>query len=161
VGLLMYASSSRKDKDTMIKGIGKAYVIDPTVILLYFLGNKRASEFIDSILDENAIGYILEPCMAMLFQKLTQYLGYTDASSRLEAIKNSNIRLINIDFDLIRDAGRIKAMNPSMPMLYAYIIALAKRFNAVIVTADKNIRTDECAVEYIDIEDRLHNYTSY
>ena len=157
----MYAINSGKDMDTMVKGIRKAYVIDSTVILLYFLGNKKASEVIGSILDGNAIGYILEPCIAELFQKLTQYLGYTVASSRLEAIKNSNIRLVNIDFDLIRDAGRIKAMNPSMPMLYAYIIALAKRFNAVIVTADKNIRTDECAVEYIDIEDRLHNYTSY
>jgi len=154
----MYAINSGKDMDTMVKGIRKAYVIDSTVILLYFLGNKKASEVIGSILDENAIGYILEPCIAELFQKLTQYLGYTVASSRLEAIKNSNIRLINIDFDLIRDAGRIKAMNPSMSMLYAYMIALAKRFNAVIVTADKNIRTDECAVEYIDIEDRLLTY---
>ncbi len=137
------------------KSIGKAYVIDSTVILLYFLGNKKASEVIDSILDEHAIGYMLEPCVAELFQKLTQYLGYTVASSRLEAIKNSNIRLINIDFDLIKDAGRIKAMNPSIPMLYAYMIALAKRFNAVIVTADKNIRTDECIVKYVDNEEEI------
>ncbi len=146
----MYANiDSRKD----IYGQGmKTYIVDSTVILLYFLGNRRAKEVIDSILDEHAIGYMLEPCVAELFQRLTQYLGYTVASSRLEAIKNSNIRLVNIDFDLIKDAGRLKAINPNIPMLYAYMIALARRHNAVIVTADKSIRSDECMIEYIDEE---------
>jgi len=128
----------------------KVYVIDSTAILLYFMGNRRVAEIIDSILDERAVGYMLEPCVAELFQRLTQYLGYTVASSRLEAIKNSNIRLVNIDFDLIKETGRIKTLNPSMPMLHAYMIALAKRFNAVIVTADRNIRTSECKIEYIE-----------
>ncbi len=138
-------------KDLYSKGM-KTYIVDSTVILLYFLGNRRAKEVIDSILNDHAIGYMLEPCVAELFQRLTQYLGYTVASSRLEAIKNSNIRLVNIDFDLIKDAGRLKAINPNIPMLYAYMMALAKRHNAVIVTADKNIRSDECAIEYIDEE---------
>jgi predicted nucleic acid-binding protein len=128
----------------------KVYVIDSTAILLYFMGNRRVAEIIDSILEERAVGYMLEPCVAELFQRLTQHLGYTVASSRLEAIRNSNIRLINIDFDLIKEAGRIKALNPSIPMLYAYMIALAKRFDAVIVTADRNIRTNECKIEYIE-----------
>ena len=128
----------------------RVYVIDSTAILLYFMGNRRVAEIIDSILEERAVGYMLEPCVAELFQRLTQYLGYTVASSRLEAIKNSNIRLVNIDFDLIKEAGRIKALNPNMPMLHAYMIALAKRFNAVIVTADRNIRTSECKIEHIE-----------
>ncbi|MFN4335991.1 MAG: PIN domain-containing protein [Candidatus Nitrosocaldus sp.] len=130
----------------------QAYIIDPTVLLLYFIGNEDAKIVIESIIEEHAYGYILEPMLAELFQRMVEHFGYTVASSRLEAIKNSNIRLINVDFELIRDAGRIKASNPGMPMVYAYMIVLAKKFNAVIVTADTRMRASDSNVkiEYIN-----------
>ncbi|GBC74624.1 MULTISPECIES: PIN domain-containing protein [Candidatus Nitrosocaldus] len=132
----------------------QAYIIDPTVLLLYFIGNEDAKTVVENIIEEHAYGYILEPMLVELFQKMVEYFGYTVASSRLEAIKNSNIRLINVDFELIRDAGRIKASNPSMPMVYAYMIALAKKFNATIVTADTRFRVSNIniKIEYINIE---------
>ncbi|MEM4714800.1 MAG: PIN domain-containing protein [Candidatus Nitrosocaldus sp.] len=131
----------------------QAYIIDPTVLLLYFIGNDDAKMVIESIIEEHAYGYILEPMLAELFQRMVEHFGYTVASSRLEAIKNSNIRLINVDFELIRDAGRIKASNPSMPMVYAYMIALAKKFNAIIVTADTRLRASDpnAKIEYINL----------
>ncbi|MEM0367586.1 MAG: PIN domain-containing protein [Candidatus Nitrosocaldus sp.] len=131
----------------------QAYIIDPTVLLLYFIGNEDAKMVIESIIEEHAYGYILEPMLAELFQRMVEHFGYTVASSRLEAIKNSNIRLINVDFELIRDAGRIKASNPSMPMVYAYMIALAKKFNAIIVTADTRLRASDpnAKIEYINL----------
>ncbi|MEM4278281.1 MAG: hypothetical protein QXG53_04185, partial [Candidatus Nitrosocaldus sp.] len=112
-----------------------------------------AKMVIESIIEEHAYGYILEPMLAELFQRMVEHFGYTVASSRLEAIKNSNIRLINVDFELIRDAGRIKASNPSMPMVYAYMIALAKKFNAIIVTADTRLRASDpnAKIEYINL----------
>ncbi|MEM0441603.1 MAG: PIN domain-containing protein [Candidatus Nitrosocaldus sp.] len=130
----------------------QAYIIDPTVLLLYFIGNEDAKMIVESIMDEHAYGYILEPMLAELFQKMVEHFGYTVASSRLEAIKNSNIRLINIDFELIRDAGRIKTSNPSMPMVYAYMIALAKKFNATIVTTDTRLKVSNINIKYINLE---------
>lgn len=129
----------------------RAYIMDPVVLLLYFMGSEDARRVVDSIVEEHAYGYMLEPMLAELFNKMVEYLGYTVASSRLEAINNSNIRLINVDFELIRDAGRIKASNPSMPMVYAYMIVLARRFNATIVTADTRFRVSDPSIkiEYI------------
>ncbi len=129
----------------------EAYIIDPTVLLLYFIGNEDARRIIESIIEEHAYGYILEPMLAELFQRMVEHFGYTVASSRLEAIKNSNIRLINVDFELIRDAGRIKASNPNTPMAYAYMIALAKKFNAVIVTADTRMRASNSNIKIVYI----------
>ncbi|MDW8275761.1 MAG: hypothetical protein RMJ59_05215 [Candidatus Nitrosocaldus sp.] len=131
----------------------QAYIIDPAVLLLYFIGNEDAKGIVEAIIEEHAYGYILEPMLADLFQKMVEHFGYTVASSRLEAIKNSNIRLINVDFELIRDAGRIKASNPSMPMVYAYMIALARKFSATIVTVDTRLRVNDPSIkiEYISV----------
>ncbi len=129
----------------------KAFVLDTPVLLLYFAGDKRVEHIVNRISDGGAEGYMLEQCASELFEKLDAKFGYGMANKRLEAIKNSKIKLVGTDFELMKHAGEIRsAQKGRLSMIGAYMVALAKNLGAVIVTSDENIaRTGQVKVEYI------------
>ncbi|MFQ5920449.1 MAG: PIN domain-containing protein [Nitrososphaerales archaeon] len=129
----------------------KIFVLDSPVLLLYFAGDRRVEQLVNRINDGIADGYMLEQCASELFGKLNERLGHGIATKRLEAIKNSRIRLLGTDFELMKDSAEIKSKHKGkLPMIGAYMIALAKNLGAVIVTSDENIaKTGEVRVEYI------------
>jgi predicted nucleic acid-binding protein len=132
----------------------KAFVIDSPILLLYFAGDKRVEDLVNRINDGFAEGYMLELCVSELFTKLEARFGYSTANKRLEAIKNSRIKVMSVDYDLMKVAGQIKSMHKGkLAMIDAYMIALAKNLNAVLVTSDENVaRTNEIKIEYVKLK---------
>jgi len=129
----------------------RIFVLDSPILLLYFAGDRRVEDLVNKINDGVAEGYILELCVSELFTKLGERFGYSVANKRLEAIKNSRIKIMGVDYDLMKVAGQIKSIHKGkLTMIAAYMIALAKKLDAVLVTSDDTIaRTSEVKVEYI------------
>ncbi|HLE34295.1 MAG TPA: PIN domain-containing protein [Nitrososphaerales archaeon] len=129
----------------------RTFVLDSSILLLYFAGDKRVEELVNKINDGIGDGYMLELCVSELFTKLEERFGYTLASKRLEAVKNSRIKVMRVDYDLMKIAGQIKSIHKGkLSMIAAYMIALAKNLDAVLVTSDDSIaKTDEVKVEYV------------
>jgi predicted nucleic acid-binding protein len=129
----------------------RIFVLDSSILLLYFAGDIRVEGIINKISDGAAEGYMLELCLSELFTKLEAKLGYGAANKRLEAIKNSRIKVTAVDYELMEVAGRIKSMNKGkLAMIDAYMIALAKNLGAVLVTSDENItKIGEVKTEFV------------
>jgi predicted nucleic acid-binding protein len=129
----------------------RTFVLDSSILLLYFAGDKRVEELVNKINDGTREGYMLELCVSELFTKLEERFGYTVASKRLEAIKNSRIKVMRVDYELMKIAGQIKSTHKGkLSMIAAYMIALAKNLDAVLLTSDDSItKTDEVKVEYV------------
>ncbi|MGH9922914.1 MAG: PIN domain-containing protein [Nitrososphaerales archaeon] len=129
----------------------RTFVLDSSILLLYFAGDKRVEELVNKINDGIGDGYMLELCVSELFTKLEERFGYTVASKRLEAVKNSRIKVMRVDYDLMKIAGQIKSTHKGkLSMIAAYMIALAKNLDAVLVTSDDSIaKTNEIKVEYV------------
>jgi predicted nucleic acid-binding protein len=129
----------------------RVLVLDSPILLLYFAGDKRVEDLVNKISDGVAEGYMLELCISELFTKFGEKLGYSAANKRLEAIKNSKIKIMGVDYELMKVAGQIKSMHKGkLAMIAAYMIALAKNLDAVLVTSDDSIaRTNEVKIEYV------------
>jgi predicted nucleic acid-binding protein len=129
----------------------RTFVLDSSILLLYFAGDKRVEDFVNRVNDGVAEGYMLELCVSELFTKLEEEFGYIVANKRLEAIKNSRIKVMRVDYDLMKIAGQIKSAHKGkLSMIAAYMIALAKNLDAVLVTSDDSIaRTNEVKVDYV------------
>ena len=132
----------------------RVFVLDSSIPLLYFAGDKRVEDLVNKINYGVAEGYMLELCVSELFTKLEAKFGYSIANKRLEAIKNSRIKVMGVDYELMKVAGQIKSMHKGkVPMIAAYMIALAKNLDAVLVTSDENIaRTNEVKTEYVKLK---------
>jgi predicted nucleic acid-binding protein len=129
----------------------KSFVLDTPILLLYFAGDRRVEQLVNRVSDGSAEGYMLEQCASELFEKLGEKFGAATANKRLETVKNSRIKLVGTDFELMRQAGEIRsAQKGKLSMLGAYMIALARNLGAVVVTGDENIaKTGQAKVEYI------------
>jgi predicted nucleic acid-binding protein len=124
-------------------------LIDPAVLLLYFAGDNRVAKIIDLINDNREEGAIFEVGMLELVDKLSKVFDYSETAKRLEAIKNSRIKLIGFDFEIAKKAIKIKNVY-KLPMLGAYMIALANHLDATLITADKRLVLEGLKVEYIE-----------
>jgi predicted nucleic acid-binding protein len=129
----------------------RVFVLDSPILLLYFAGDRRVEGLVNKINDGVAEGYMLELCVSELFTKIEEKFGYSAANKRLEAIKNSRIKVMGVDYELMKVAGQIKSMHKGkLAMIDAYMIALAKKLGAVLVTTDDKIaRMSEVKIEYV------------
>ncbi|GIU70924.1 MAG: hypothetical protein KatS3mg003_1625 [Candidatus Nitrosocaldaceae archaeon] len=124
-------------------------LIDPAILLLYFAGDSRVAKIIDLINDNRDEGAIFEVGMLELVDKLSKIFDYSEAVRRLEAIRNSRIKLIGFDYEVAKKAIKIKSMY-KLPMFGAYMVALANHLDATLVTADKRLVLEGLKVEYIE-----------
>ena len=130
------------------------FVLDSSVLLLYIAGDNRVEELVNKINDGVAEGYMLEPCVSEIYAKLNEKLGVATSNKVLEAIKNSRIKVIDVDYELMKSAGELKSMQKGkLSMIAAYMIVLAKNLNAVLVTSDEIIqKTNEVKVEFVKVK---------
>ena len=124
-------------------------LIDPSILLLYFAGDKRVARIIELINDNKEEGCILEFSMLQLAEKLAKVFDYNEAARRLDAIKNSRIKLIGFDYEIAKKAIKIKK-EYDISFSGAYMIALAISLNATLVTTNKRLLIEGLKVEYIE-----------
>jgi predicted nucleic acid-binding protein len=131
----------------------RVFVFDSSVLLLYVAGDNRVEALVNRVNDGINKGYMLEPCVSEIYTKINEKFGIDEANKVLEAIKNSKIQVIDVNYELMRDAGELKSTYKSkLSMIAAYMITLAKSLNAVLVTSDEFIaKTNEVKVELVKV----------
>lgn len=131
----------------------RTFLLDSTAVLLYFAGEKRVEDVINRVSDGAAEGYMLELCASELFSKLEEKFGYDAAAKRMEAVKNSRIKLVGADYELMKLAGQIKSEHKGkLPMTGACMLALARKLDAVIVTSDEQVaKAAKTKIEYLGL----------
>ncbi len=132
----------------------RIFVLDSSILLLYIAGDNRVETVVNRINDGISEGYILEQSVSEIYAKLNEKFGIAEANKMLEAIKNSKIQVIDVNYELMRNAGELKSVHKGkLSMIAAYMIALAKSLNAVIVTSDEVIaKVDEVRVELVKVK---------
>ena len=117
------------------------YVVDAGALALYFSGDKRIKKYFDNIFRGYAIGYLCEINLAEFYYKTAEKLGEEVAKLRYISIRNSSIRQIAAGGDLTIEAARIKLRyRRRISIADAYLIALARMVNGVILTTDKTVK---------------------
>lgn len=124
-------------------------IIDHTILLLYFAGDVRVAKIIDFINEGKEEGCIYDGSMIELTDRLSKIFEYQEAVKRLEAVKNSNIKIIGFDYEISKKALKIKNIY-NLSILHAYIVALASHYNATLMTTDKRLLIEGLKVDYVE-----------
>ena len=119
----------------------KKYVIDASIPPLYFAGHEGSKKYIDEIYMGLAKAFMCEINIAEFLYNYAKIFGWEAALIKHHLIRNSPISIVNIDEDLTIKAAKIKLKHYTMLSLAdSYLIALAKREKATIITTDKNVK---------------------
>jgi predicted nucleic acid-binding protein len=124
-------------------------IIDPKILLLYFAGDTRVAKIIDFINDNKEEGIIYESGIIELVDKLANVLDYSEIVKRIEAIKNSRIKVINLNYETLKHAIKLK-QTYKISIQSAYMAALAMQLNGILITTDKRLVLEGLRVEYIE-----------
>jgi len=124
-------------------------IIDPKILLLYFAGDTRVAKIIDFINDNKEEGIIYESGIIELVDKLANVLDYSEIVKRIEAIKNSRIKVINLNYETLKYAIKLKQTH-KISIQSAYMAALAMQLNGILITTDKRLVLEGLRVEYIE-----------
>jgi predicted nucleic acid-binding protein len=132
----------------------RRYVIDSSIILLYVAGDSRVETIVNKINDGIAEGYILEQCIPEIYTKVNERFGIADANKILDGIRNSRIKVVDLDYELMTAAGELQSVHKGkLSMVTAYEIVLAKHLNGVLVTCDEDAsRLSAARVELVRIK---------
>ncbi len=124
-------------------------IIDPKILLLYFAGDTRVAKIIDLINDDKEEGIIYESGIIDLVDKLANVLDYSEIVKRIEAIRNSRIKVINLNYETLKHAIKLK-QTYKISIQSAYMAALAMQLNGILITTDKRLVLEGLRVEYIE-----------
>ncbi len=124
-------------------------IIDPKILLLYFAGDTRVAKIIDLINDDKEEGIIYESGIIDLVDKLANVLDYSEIVKRIEAIRNSRIKVINLNYETLKHAIKLK-QTYKISIQSAYMAALAMQLNGILITTDKRLVLEGLRVECIE-----------
>ncbi len=119
----------------------KKYVLDAGVLALYFAGRRDAKEYIDLAYAGGADVFMCEINVAEFLHNYAKVFGWSAALARHSLLRNSPIKIAGIDEDLTVEAARLKhKYYNTLSLADCYLIALAKRSKAMVVTTDHAVK---------------------
>ncbi len=119
----------------------KKYVFDAGVFALYFAGMDSVKRYIDEVYDDIADAYVLEINLAEFLYNYARVFGWDSALVKHSLIRNSPIKVIELNEELTIEAAKLKVKYYNLLSLAdCYLIAFAKKSKAKIVTTDQTIK---------------------
>jgi len=119
----------------------KRYVLDAGILALYFAGRKDVKRYVDEIYSGRAKGFMCEVNVAEFLYNYARIFGWDTALARHTLLRNSPINIVSIEEELTVRAARLKLNYYNVLSLAdCYLIALAKKNKATIITTDQNVK---------------------
>jgi len=119
----------------------RRYVLDAGILALYFAGHEGAKEYIYAAYEDKASVFMCEVNVAEFLYNYAKVFGWNVALVKNDLLRNSPITIVGVDEDLTIRAAKLKLKYHNVLSLAdCYLIALAKRYGAIIVTTDHNIK---------------------
>ena len=119
----------------------RRYVLDAGVLALYFAGRRDVKKYIDEVYSGRAKAFICEVNVAEFLYNYARIFGWDAALSRHNLLRNSPIDIVSVDEDLTINAAKLKLKYYNVLSLAdCYLIALAKKNKAKVITTDPDVR---------------------
>ena len=119
----------------------KRYVLDAGVLALYFAGREDARKYIDAVYEGKAEAFMCEINVAEFLYNYARIFGWEAALAKHSLLRSSPIKIVGIDEELTIEAAKLKLRHYNVLSLAdCYLIALAKKRNATIVTTDSYVK---------------------
>lgn len=119
----------------------KRYVLDAGVLALYFAGREDAKKFVDAVYEGVAEAFMCEINVAEFLYNYAKVFGWEAALVKHSLLRSSPIKIVGIDEELTIEAARLKLRHYNVISLVdCYLIALAKKVSATIVTTDRYVK---------------------
>lgn len=121
--------------------LGKRYILDAGILLLFFAGKEKARVYIDKAYSEEAKVFMCEVNVAEFIYNYAKIFGWESTKVKHDLLRNSPIEIIGVSEDLTLEASKLKLKHYNILSLAdCYLIAVAKKLRAVIVTTDSMIK---------------------
>jgi predicted nucleic acid-binding protein len=121
----------------------KRYLFDTKALMAFFNGEKGADDvgFLLAEVDEHlAEGYISAITLTEIYYLYTNRFDENTANKRIQALRFSNLKVVEIDEEIAIEAGRYKSKK-SIPVADGLIAACASSVNSDLVTDDKHFES--------------------
>ena len=119
----------------------RRYVLDAGVLALYFAGRRDVKKYIDEVYSGRAKAFMCEVNVAEFLYNYARIFGWDAALSRHNLLRNSPIDIVSVDEDLTINAAKLKLKYYNVLSLAdCYLIALAKKNKAKVITTDPDVR---------------------
>ena len=119
----------------------KKYVLDAGVLALYFAGRRDAKRYIDDVYEGRAEAFMCEVNVAEFMYNYARVFGWSAALVRHSMLRSSPIVVVGLDEELTVEAAKLKLKYyDRLSLADCYLIALAKRNRATIITTDNAIK---------------------
>ena len=119
----------------------RRYVLDAGILALYFAGRMNVKRYIDEVYSGGAEAFMCEVNVAEFLYNYAGIFGWEAALSRHALLRNSPIVIVGVDEDLTINAAKLKLKYYNVLSLAdCYLIALAKKNKAKVITTDQDIK---------------------
>lgn len=122
----------------------KRYVLDAGVLALYFAGRPEARRYIEDVYTGRAEAFMLEVNVAEFLYNYARVFGWDAALVKHSMLRSSPVEILGVDEELTLAAAKLKLRYyNTLSLADCYLLALAKRRKATIVTTDKALKSVE------------------
>ena len=119
----------------------RRYVLDAGVLALYFAGRRDAKKYIDMVYDGRAEAFMCEVNVAEFLYNYARVFGWDAALVKHSILRSSPIAIVTVDEHLTIEAAKLKLKYYNILSLAdCYLMALAKRSKATIITTDRKVK---------------------
>ena len=131
----------------------KKYVIDASVLSLYFIGDERVKPYFDEVAQGKAQLYISDVNLAEYYYKTCEKLGRKIADLRYHQVRASSIVPVATDEKLTWKAGEKKCKyRGKLSLADCFSLALSELKKATLLTTDSELaKAKEVTVKHFPI----------
>ncbi len=124
----------------------KRYVLDAGVLALYFAGRPEARRYIEDVYAGRAEAFMLEVNVAEFLYNYAKVFGWDAALVKHSMLRSSPITILGVDEELTITAAKLKLRYYNrLSLADCYLLALARRKRATVVTTDQALKDVEDA----------------
>ena len=121
--------------------MGSKFILDASVLALYFAGDGRVKKYFDEILRGTSEGYLCEVNLAEFYYKTAEKIGIDAAEIRYEAVRASPIKQVPAGGELVRVAAKVRLKyRGKVSLADAFLIALANQVGGTVLTTDPAVK---------------------
>lgn len=119
----------------------RSYVLDAGVLALYLAGREDAREYVNAAYSGGARVFMCEVNVAEVLHNYARVFGWEAALARHALLRSSPISIVSVDEGLTVEAARIKLRHyRRLSLADCYLLALARRLRAVVVTTGNAVK---------------------
>ncbi|MHA1291659.1 MAG: PIN domain-containing protein [Promethearchaeota archaeon] len=119
----------------------KRIFLDTGIFELFFSGNQNIKQIFNQIKNETISAFTLELNLCENFYKICEKLGKETAQIRNISLRNSKIKILDINEQLTIRSGYFKCKySQILSIVDAYIIGCADLNNLLIYSTDSNFK---------------------